>query len=118
MTIPAAPAPPTHWPAVLAAVAGGVAVGMNVGKVPLALPGDDPSRTPVAQIGWADALFRPDAARGVGVGDDAHGWACDGVRMLKWNDGSAPWGKRWAVGDVVCVGVDLEVGSGSGSGLG
>ena len=38
MTIPAAAAPPTHWPAVLAAVAGGVAVGMNVGKVPLALP--------------------------------------------------------------------------------
>ncbi len=29
--------PPTHWPAVLAAVAGGVAVGMNVGKVPMAL---------------------------------------------------------------------------------
>lgn len=27
----------THWPAVLAAVAGGVAVGMNVGKVPMAL---------------------------------------------------------------------------------
>lgn len=29
--------PRTHWPAVLAAVAGGVAVGMNVGKVPMAL---------------------------------------------------------------------------------
>lgn len=29
---------PTHWPAVLAAVAGGVAIGLNVGKVPLALP--------------------------------------------------------------------------------
>ena len=36
---PAGPTPtgPTHWPAVLAAVAGGVAVGMNVGKVPMAL---------------------------------------------------------------------------------
>mgnify|MGYP006913921279 CR=1 FL=1 len=38
MNPPASPAPRTHWPAVLAAVAGGVAVGMNVGKVPLALP--------------------------------------------------------------------------------
>lgn len=35
--LPAAVAPRTHWPAVLAAVAGGVAVGMNVGKVPMAL---------------------------------------------------------------------------------
>lgn len=34
----AGPAPATCWPAVLAAVLGGVAIGMNVGKVPLALP--------------------------------------------------------------------------------
>ena len=33
----AAPAP-THWPAVLAAAATGVAAAMNVGKMPLALP--------------------------------------------------------------------------------
>lgn len=32
-----AAAPATHWPAVLAAVAGGVAVALNVGKVPMAL---------------------------------------------------------------------------------
>ncbi|NDG41144.1 MAG: MFS transporter, partial [Betaproteobacteria bacterium] len=32
------PAQTTCWPAVLAAVLGGVAIGMNVGKVPLALP--------------------------------------------------------------------------------
>ena len=33
----ASPALRTHWPAVLAAVAGGVAVALNVGKVPMAL---------------------------------------------------------------------------------
>ncbi len=31
--VPGAPSPRTHWPAVLAASLGGVAVGMNVGKV-------------------------------------------------------------------------------------
>lgn len=58
MTIPAAAAPPTHWPAVLAAVAGGVAVGMNVGKVPLALP---TLRTELGlslvQAGWVSAML-------------------------------------------------------------
>ena len=38
-TLAVTPATPvTHWPAVLAAAMAGVAVGMNVGKVPLALP--------------------------------------------------------------------------------
>lgn len=40
MNPPPAPraASATHWPAVLAAALGGVAIAMNVGKVPLALP--------------------------------------------------------------------------------
>jgi MFS transporter, CP family, cyanate transporter len=48
----------THWPAVLAAVAAGVAVGMNVGKVPLALP---TLRTELGlslvQAGWVSAML-------------------------------------------------------------
>lgn len=35
---PAAGLAPTHWPAVLAAFAAGVAVALNIGKVPVALP--------------------------------------------------------------------------------
>ncbi len=58
MTLPAAAAPPTRWPAVLAAVAGGVAVGMNVGKVPLALPS---LRTELGlslvQAGWVSSML-------------------------------------------------------------
>lgn len=53
-----APAARTHWPAVLAAVAGGVAVGMNVGKVPLALP---TLRTELGlglvQAGWVSSML-------------------------------------------------------------
>ena len=58
MNPPASPAPRTHWPAVLAAVAGGVAVGMNVGKVPLALP---TLRTELGlslvQAGWVSSML-------------------------------------------------------------
>ena len=35
---PAGAAELSHWPAVLAAALAGVAIAMNVGKVPLALP--------------------------------------------------------------------------------
>ena len=37
-TAPAPPSAPTHWPAVLAVMAAGLAVALNVGKVPVALP--------------------------------------------------------------------------------
>lgn len=51
-------APRTHWPAVLVAVAASVAVGMNVGKVPLALP---TLRTELGlslvQAGWVSAML-------------------------------------------------------------
>jgi len=53
---PAAPA--THWPAVLAAALGGVAVAMNVGKVPLALPTlRDELGLSLVQAGWVSAML-------------------------------------------------------------
>ena len=58
MTAATATPQPTHWPAVLAAALGGVAVGMNVGKVPLALPD---LRTELGltlvQAGWVSAML-------------------------------------------------------------
>ncbi len=57
MTPPAAPGP-THWPAVLAAALAGVAIAMNVGKVPLALP---LLRSELAlslvQAGWVSSML-------------------------------------------------------------
>lgn len=55
---PGQPAARTHWPAVLAAAAGGVAAAMNVGKVPLALP---LLRTELGlslvQAGWVSSML-------------------------------------------------------------
>ncbi len=63
--IPAAPpaggastAARTHWPAVLAAAVAGVAVGMNVGKVPLALPTLRAELgLSLVQAGWVSAML-------------------------------------------------------------
>lgn len=67
----AAAAGNTHWPAVLAAVAGGVAIGMNVGKVPLALPGlRQDMGLSLVQAGWVSSLLNTLAvltALGVGL---------------------------------------------------
>jgi len=50
--------PPTHWPAVLAATLGGVAVGMNVGKVPLALSTlRDELGLSLVQAGWVSSML-------------------------------------------------------------
>ena len=58
MNPPAGPATRTHWPAVLAAVAGGVAVGMNVGKVPLALPTlRSELGLSLVQAGWVSSML-------------------------------------------------------------
>ena len=55
---PDAPGPTTHWPAVLAAALGGVAVGMNVGKVPLALPELRAELgLSLVQAGWVSAML-------------------------------------------------------------
>jgi predicted MFS family arabinose efflux permease len=48
----------THWPAVLAAALAGVAVGMNVGKVPLALPLlRSELGLSLVQAGWVSAML-------------------------------------------------------------
>lgn len=50
--------PRTHWPAVLAAALGGVAVGMNVGKVPLALSTlRDELGLSLVQAGWVSSML-------------------------------------------------------------
>lgn len=54
----AAPLAATHWPAVIAAALGGVAVGMNVGKVPLALPGLRAELgLSLLQAGWVSSML-------------------------------------------------------------
>ena len=48
----------THWPAVLAAALGGVAIAMNVGKVPLALPAlRDELGLSLVQAGWVSSML-------------------------------------------------------------
>lgn len=64
------------------------------------------------QIGWCDTKFEGNSNVGEGVGDDEHSIAYDGYRKLKWHNGrSAPFGKRWKTGDVVCCAADLENGT-------
>jgi hypothetical protein len=62
------------------------------------------------QVGWIDASFSGDVAEGNGVGDDAHSWAFDGYRKLRWHEASQPWGRNWKVGDVVGAAVDFDAG--------
>jgi hypothetical protein len=39
------------------------------------------------QFGFADHRFRPDDEEGLGVGDDTHSWAVDGISNLTWHNG-------------------------------
>ena len=66
------------------------------------------------QIGWCDVGFVPDESKGSGVGDHANSWAYDGWRQKKWNGGtSVRYGgtAKWAAGDVVGCGIDIEGGT-------
>ncbi|KAJ1459293.1 concanavalin A-like lectin/glucanase domain-containing protein, partial [Pelagophyceae sp. CCMP2097] len=68
------------------------------------------------QVGWADSDFACEPVRGQGVGDHTSSWAWDGFRMkrqvqiakIRWNISSAPYGERWATGDVVGVLLDCD----------
>lgn len=63
------------------------------------------------QLGWADEMFKAFADEGKGCGDDAHSWAFDGMRCLKWHlNNKVPYGKRWKAEDVVGFAVDLTSG--------
>lgn len=60
------------------------------------------------QFGWVDLAYEGSADQGQGVGDDAHSWAYDGWRKLKWHDLSTSWGSKWSPGDVIGVAVDMD----------
>lgn len=61
------------------------------------------------QLGWADESFRAVADEGKGCGDDAHSWAYDGMRRLKWhNNMKEQYGRRWKAGDIISLAVNLE----------
>ena len=62
----------------------------------------------LAQIGWADPYFSPRDQKGLGCGDDIHSWAFDGLRIKRWNETSAVWGRRWKAGDVVGCAVSIN----------
>ena len=64
---------------------------------------------PVAQIGWADALFVANCSKGIGTGDDEHSWSYDGARQKKWHKRSSePYGKKWQRGDVIGCCLNIE----------
>ncbi|XP_072042240.1 uncharacterized protein [Amphiura filiformis] len=61
------------------------------------------------QIGWADQNFKPKITEGKGVGDDAHSWAYDGYRCLKWHDNKKQqYGQKWKADDVIGIAVDVD----------
>ena len=62
------------------------------------------------QYGFASAAFARvlGAKSGDGVGDDAHSWAVDGARQLKWPDGEEPYKCTWQAGDVIGLACDLD----------
>jgi len=55
----------------------------------------------LAQLGWANASFVPRDKSG--VGECQHSWGYDGHRVLKWVGVKKGYGKRWKVGDIVGV---------------
>lgn len=61
----------------------------------------------IKQVGWATAALATDPAK-YGVGDDPHSWAFDGDRARSWHGQGHDYGRRWAVGDVVGVLLDLD----------
>jgi hypothetical protein len=61
------------------------------------------------QYGFATAAFeRMRGATDDGVGDDAHSWAVDGARQLKWHNGTEAWECIWQDGDVIGLACDLD----------
>ena len=63
------------------------------------------------QIGWADVQFKASSVDGKGAGDDAHSWAFDGYRCLKWHlNQKESFGKKWNAGDVIGIAIDLDDG--------
>jgi hypothetical protein len=65
----------------------------------------------VAQFGWATEGFEssPDVHISYeGVGDNAFSWGFDGLRVIKWGDGSSSaFGVEWREGDVLGLACDM-----------
>merc|ERR1711879_342156 len=53
-----------------------------------------------------------ECGNGNGVGDDEHGWACDGLRNKMWHAGAVPlalpWPEPWIEGGVVGCAIDIN----------
>jgi hypothetical protein len=66
--------------------------------------------TALALGGFASAAFARvlGAKSGGGVGDDAHSWAVDGARQLKWPNGEEPYKCTWQAGDFIGLACDLD----------
>mmetsp|Transcript_55944 Transcript_55944/g.105402 ORF Transcript_55944/g.105402 Transcript_55944/m.105402 type:complete len:1237 (-) Transcript_55944:340-4050(-) len=64
------------------------------------------------QIGWLTMEFEEKDLSCIGVGDDVHGWATDGVRHRRWHNGheDAAWPRSWQGGDVIGLAIDIEDG--------
>lgn len=60
----------------------------------------------IQQVGWATLSCHFTTEEG--VGDSYNSYAYDGKRRRKWNMSSSEYGERWAAGDVVGVGLDLD----------
>ncbi|XP_031565217.1 uncharacterized protein LOC116300481 [Actinia tenebrosa] len=61
------------------------------------------------QLGWADEDFQAIAEQGKGCGDDAHSWAYDGKRCLKWHENKKEkYGEAWSAGDVIGIAIDID----------
>lgn len=60
----------------------------------------------IQQVGWATLSCQFTTEEG--VGDSYNSYAYDGKRRRKWNMRSSDYGERWAAGDVVGVGLDLD----------
>ncbi|CAE7751890.1 Ankrd17 [Symbiodinium microadriaticum] len=64
------------------------------------------------QFGWLSTGFEEGPHDGNGVGDDEHGYAFDGDRLLNWKAGRKQKVEveRWKVGDILGFAIDLDAG--------
>ena len=72
--------------------------------------GARPELTALTLGGFASAAFARvlGTKSGGGVGDDAHSWAVDGARQLKWPNGEEPYKCTWQAGDFIGLACDLD----------
>lgn len=62
-------------------------------------------------FGFATHRFRADESGDRGVGGDAESWAADGLQQSLWHKGLAyTWGCKWAVGDIIGLAANMDVG--------